>query len=63
MWALIYGGFILITGFLMFYWWTVVQRWAALLVNHVQPYRSDRMGGMLSPPRSPTRMMSPSRKN
>jgi len=43
---------ILITGFIGFYWWTVVRRWANMLMNHVQPYgqgggsmRGDGMGG------------------
>ena len=41
--ALLYGGFIIIFGFLGFYWWTVIRRWANLLINQVQPYgRSER---------------------
>jgi hypothetical protein len=42
-----YGLTILITGFLGFYWWTVVRRWANMLMNHVQPYGGqggDMMG-------------------
>jgi hypothetical protein len=42
--ALLYGGFIIIYGFLGAYWWTVMRRWANLKMNEVMPYRGQ--GGM-----------------
>lgn len=41
--ALLYGGFIIIFGFLGFYWWTVVRRWSYKIIDQVQPY--NRNGG------------------
>ena len=45
MWALVYGGFIIITGFITFYWYTVIKRWASMAMSQVQPYGGDGMGG------------------
>ena len=43
-----YGAFIIIYGFGGFYWWTVMNRWAALKRDMVMMMNGGMNGGMNS---------------